>query len=48
MDIIDYTSSGGKNLIDEYLDSLPKKEMIRGYKIKKAIKRAKEFGLQVD
>jgi len=31
MNIIDYTTNGGKNFIDEYLDALPKKEMLKGY-----------------
>ena len=37
MDIIDYTTSGGKNLIDDYLDNLPKKEMLKGYQVKQVI-----------
>ena len=37
MDIIDYTTHGGKNLIEEYLDNLPKKEMLKGYQIRQKI-----------
>ena len=37
MNIIDYATSGGKNLIEEYLDDLPKKEQLRGYQIRDKI-----------
>jgi len=37
MNIIDYTTHGGKNLIKEYLDNLPKKEMLRGYQIRQKL-----------
>ena len=37
MDIIDYTTAGGKNLILDYLDNLPKREQLEGYKIRQRI-----------
>jgi len=37
MDIIDYCTEGGKNLIKEYLSSLPKAECVFGYGIRHKI-----------
>ena len=37
MQIIDYTTAGGKNLIIEYIDSLPKKDQAEAYRIRLAI-----------
>ena len=37
MDIVDYTTAGGKNLITEYIDELPKKEQAEGYRIRQSI-----------
>jgi len=37
MDIIDYTTTGGKNLITEYLDKLQNKEQAEGYRIRQSI-----------
>ena len=37
MQIVDYTTIGGKNLIEEYLDALPKKESLKGYQIREKI-----------
>jgi len=37
MEILDYITSGGKNVITEYLDTLPKKEMLEGYRIRSFI-----------
>ena len=37
MEIIDYTTIGGKNVILEYLDGLPKKERAEGYRIRLAL-----------
>ena len=37
MNIIDYATAGSKNLIEEYLDDLPKKEQLRGYQIRDKI-----------
>ena len=37
MDIIDYITAGGKNLITEYLDKLPNKEQAEGYRIRQSI-----------
>ena len=37
MDIIDYATAGGKNLIEAYLDGLPKKEQLIGYQIREKI-----------
>jgi phage-related protein len=37
MKIIDYTTDGGKNVIKEYLSSLPKKECHDGYQIRHKI-----------
>jgi phage-related protein len=37
MDIIDYCTDGGKNLIKEYLSSLPKDECSYGYGIRHKI-----------
>ena len=39
MRIIDYFTAGGKNLITEYLKSLPKDEMKEGYEIRHRIKQ---------
>ena len=37
MKIIDYTTEGGKDVIKEYLSSLPKKELQEGYQIRHRI-----------
>ena len=37
MNIIDYTTSGGKNIIMEYIDGLPKKEQSEALRIRHAI-----------
>lgn len=37
MKIHDYTTTGGKNLIKEYLSSLPEEEMAVGYKLRHKI-----------
>ena len=37
MDIIDYVTAGGKNLITEYLDKLPANESVVGYGIREVI-----------
>ena len=37
MTIIDYKTEGGKNIIKEYLSSLPKKECHEGYQIRHRI-----------
>ena len=37
-EIIDYKTSGGKNLITEYLDDLPNSERLTGYKIRSKIR----------
>ena len=37
MDIIDYVTIGGKNLIVKYLESLPAKEQAEGYRIRQSI-----------
>ena len=37
MQILDYTTVGGKNLITEYLAKLPKKEQAEGYRIRQRI-----------
>ena len=37
MNIIDYMTIGGKNLITEYLDDLPKKEQLKAYQIRQKI-----------
>ena len=34
MNIHDYTTEGGKNLIKEYLHNLPKEEQMEGYRIR--------------
>ena len=39
MDILDYRTSGGKNVIFEYIDSLPKKERAEGIRIRHTIRR---------
>ncbi len=35
MEIYDYTTAGGKNLIIEYIDNLPKQEKLELYDIRK-------------
>ena len=47
MDIVDYTTVGGKNLIIEYLDALPKREQLAGYKIRKHIMNDGMLALEV-
>jgi len=37
MKIVDYTTAGGKNLIIEYIEDLPKKEKVEAYVIRKEI-----------
>jgi len=37
MNILDYHTSGGKNLITGYLDKLPAKEQAEGYRIRQSI-----------
>jgi phage-related protein len=37
LQIHDYQTAGGKNIIEEYLDNLPTKESIIGYSIRKRI-----------
>lgn len=37
MNIIDYVTAGGKNLIVKYLDSLSKNEQLRAYQIRQKI-----------
>ncbi len=43
MEIHDYRTAGGKNLITEYLKALPKNERIVGYDIRQ---RIKNFGIE--
>lgn len=38
MNIIDYSTSGGKNLITEYIDRLPSKERLHLYDIRNSIR----------
>jgi len=38
MQIIDYATSGGKNIIMDYLKSLPQKEKAEGYRIRQLIR----------
>lgn len=40
MEIYDYTTSGGKNLIIDYIDNLPRVEKLRMYDIRKEIRRS--------
>lgn len=42
MEIYDYATSGGKNLITEYIDSLPKNERLAIYDVRDKIR---EYGL---
>lgn len=44
MDIFDYATAGGKNLITEYIDELPIAERLEIYDIRNEI-RAKREGL---
>ena len=37
MNILDYTTAGGKNLITSYLDELPRKEQAEAYRIRQCI-----------
>ena len=37
MEILDYVTTGGKNVITEYLDKLPKKEKAEYYRLRKFI-----------
>ena len=39
MNIIDYRTTGGKNLIFEYINNLPKKERAEGIRIRQYIRR---------
>ena len=40
MEIYDYKTAGGKNLITEYIDKLPKSERLELYDIRKEIRRS--------
>jgi len=40
MEIYDYTTAGGKNLIIEYIDNLPKQEKLELYDIRKEIRES--------
>ena len=40
MDIFDYCTAGGKNLITEYIDSLPKSEKLELYDIRNEIEKS--------
>ena len=46
MDIIDYTTLGGKNVITDLLDQLPISERVTGYKIRDMIEVDGEIALQ--
>jgi len=37
--ILDYSTAGGKNLIEEYIDRLPQKEKLEAYKIRTSIRK---------
>ena len=39
MEILDYRTAGGKNVIFEYINSLPKKERAEGIRIRHVIRR---------
>ncbi len=40
MEIYDYTTSGGKNIITDYIDNLPKSERLRIYDIRNEIRHS--------
>ena len=40
MEIYDYTTSGGKNLIIDYIDNLPKAERLEIYDIRQEIRKS--------
>ena len=46
MTILDYATAGGKNLITEYLDKLPKNERAVGYRIRDRIETYGIVGLK--
>lgn len=46
MRIFDYVTAGGKNLITEYLDKLPKNEKAAGYRIRGQIEAYGIIGLK--
>ena len=46
MNIIDYITAGGKNLITEYIDNLPKQEKAVGYRLRDKIEYEGEMALQ--
>ena len=46
MEIIDYTTTGGKNVIKSYLHELPQAERTTGYQIRHAIIKDGEKALQ--
>lgn len=46
MEIFDYTTQGGKNLIKEYLSGLPQNELKEGYRIRHQIKQQGVLALQ--
>ena len=37
MNVYDYTTAGGKDLINEYLDNLEPQDSAEGYRIKQAL-----------
>jgi len=47
MNINDYTTIGGKNLITEYLDRLPDSEKTEGYKIRQSIATEGRLALKI-
>ena len=46
MKIVDYRTAGGKNLITDYLDSLPSPEKATGYKLRHQIEDEGEIALK--
>ena len=40
MEILDYHTSGGKNVITDYIDRLPKSERLEAYEIRQEIRKS--------
>jgi len=47
MNIHDYVTAGGKNLITGYLDSLPIREQAEGYKIRQSVVNDGHLALEI-
>jgi len=47
VNIIDYTTAGGKNMTMDYIDDLPKKERAKAYRIRQVIAKDGILALEI-